>query len=233
MLEASDGLSPVDAALRLAAFEQVKDAARSAARTCSFTLPASDPAAAQQTGSQPNMSTGPASPKVFISYAWEDADHNDKAVGLANALRGHGIEAMIDVYVSGTPAEGWPIWMLNQVKQSDFVLIVCTETYRKRCEREEAPGTGKGVKWEGAIITQSIYDDDSYNTKLVPVVFKKDDFSHIPLMLKSASRYDLSDLGQFEKLYRYLTGQPLIVAPSVGPKVILSPRDVKPFKPGA
>ena len=49
------------------------------------------------------------------------------------------------------------------------------------------------------------------------MVFRTEDLGHIPLMLKGATRYDLSDPDQYEKLYRRLTNQPLVVAPPVGP----------------
>ena len=47
--------------------------------------------------------------------------------------------------------------MRRQIKQAEFVLLVCTETYNRRFEGEE-PGRGRGVTWEGAILTQELYD---------------------------------------------------------------------------
>lgn len=172
--------------------------------------------------------------KTFISYAWEkDLAHSEKTLSLAHELRSWGIDSMIDQYVPGTPKEGWPTWMLQQVREADFVLVVCTETYCRRFERYEEPGRGTGAKWEGAVITQSIYESDTDNQKFIPVVFRPNDLPYIPLMLKSATRYDLSDMEQYEKLYRYLTNQPAVVVPPLGTPVVLPPRDVKPFRKGS
>lgn len=221
VLESSEDLDPLVAAVRLAAVGAVKDAVRSKAVSSLDPLSSDVPA-------------GEAPIRAFISYAWEeDPQHNENALALAHRLRQMGVEAVIDRYVDGTPDEGWPIWMIHQVRRADFVLVVCTDTYRRRCEREEGPGVGQGAKWEGAIITQSIYENDSNNRKFVPVVLRSADVPHVPLMLKSATRYDLANPQQFDKLYRYLTGQPQVIAPPVGRRVELKPHDVKPFRPGS
>lgn len=236
MLGPSGHLSPLQAALRLAAYHAVKRSAQASHRSTVFCFPTESLTRADVTSpvpeGNPAMSEQSSPPKIFVSYTWEGVNHNDKAVGLANSLRHQGLETMIDAYISGSPAGGWPIWMLNQVKNSDYVLVACTDAYRRRCERDEKPGTGKGAKWEGAIITQSIYENDSNNEKFIPVVFKAEDLGHIPLMLKGATHYDLSKPEQYEKLYRRLTNQPLIVPPPVGAKLAMPPRDIKPFKPG-
>jgi hypothetical protein len=214
-------LDPLVAAVRLAALGHVKDAVRSRA------VSSLDPLTSAVPG-------GDAPITAFISYAWEeDPEHNEDVLALAHRLRHMGVDAVIDRYVDGTPDEGWPIWMIHQVQRADFVIVVCTDRYRRRCEREEGTGVGKGAKWEGAVITQSIYENDSNNRKFVPVFLNSADMPHVPLMLKSATRYDLSNPQQFDKLYRYLTGQPQVVAPPVGRRIELKPHDVKPFKPGA
>ena len=58
---------------------------------------------------------------------------------MAQRLRGDGVDAIVDQFVNGSPAEGWPLWMERQVKASDFVLVVCTEPYHRRFDAEEEP----------------------------------------------------------------------------------------------
>lgn len=52
----------------------------------------------------------------------------DRVVGLANRLRSDGIDADIDMYHE-PPVEGWTTWIINKIKQSDYVLVVCSESY--------------------------------------------------------------------------------------------------------
>src|SRR5262245_3156038 len=97
-------------------------------------------------------------PKVFISYSRESDAHDVRVLALSERLRKDGFETIIDRYVEGTPPQGWPRWMLNQIDWADFILLVCTETYYRRFRGHDSPGVGEGVDWEGAIITNELYD---------------------------------------------------------------------------
>ena len=71
--------------------------------------------------------------KVFISYNWDSAEHMDRVLELADRPRRDGVDAWIDQYEE-SPALGWQTWMLHRIEDSDFVLVVCTETYKWRWE---------------------------------------------------------------------------------------------------
>ena len=47
--------------------------------------------------------------------------------------------------------------MLDKLDWADFVLLVCTETYCRRFRGHEQPDIGRGVDWEGQLITLEIY----------------------------------------------------------------------------
>ena len=74
--------------------------------------------------------------RVFISYSHDSPEHAERVLDLSKRLRGLGIDCWIDQY-EVSPPEGWPKWMVRQVKEADFVLVVCTETYLKRVEGKE------------------------------------------------------------------------------------------------
>lgn len=172
-------------------------------------------------------------PKVFISYSWDSPKHKDDVLELANSLLDDGIDCNIDQY-EVSPPEGWPHWMRNQVDQSDFVLVVCTEQYKRRFQGKEEIGKGKGVTWEGAIINQLIYDQVT-NTKFIPIIFSPQQDS-IPTELRRFTYYLLntenldSDKG-YENLYRHLTNQPLNKKPQLGKLRSLSPRERQQYEP--
>jgi hypothetical protein len=110
-------------------------------------------------------------PKVLISYSHESPEHAQHDLKLANRLRADGIDCTIDQYVVAL-AEGWPRWMDNQIRDSDFVVMVCTETCYQRVMGEERPGKGLGVRWEGHLIYGEIYRAGTMNTKFIPVLFE-------------------------------------------------------------
>lgn len=154
-------------------------------------------------------------PRVFISYAHESESHNENIFELSERLRSEGVDCYIDQYEI-SPAEGWPRWSRNQIQQADFVLVVCTETYKSRFEGSEVHGKGAGAKWEGAIITQELYDSEDRNTKFIPIVFDSEDLKYIPVEMRGGTYYILNSGNEYEDLYRHLTNQPKAVKRDLG-----------------
>jgi len=138
-------------------------------------------------------------PKVFISYTHDSPEHAGRVLALSDRLRQNSIDSHIDQY-EVSPPEGWPRWMVNKVDWADFVLVVCTETYHQRFKGTAPAGQGKGVKWEGAILTQELYDTEAQNTKFIPVVLSSQDTGHIPVVLRGPTYYDVSTDNGYEKL---------------------------------
>ncbi|HMZ22408.1 MAG TPA: SUMF1/EgtB/PvdO family nonheme iron enzyme [Blastocatellia bacterium] len=169
-------------------------------------------------------------PKVFISYSYDSPEHSARVLQLSTALCGWGIDCHIDQYELA-PAN-WFVWMERQIKEADFVLVVCTEVYCRRFEGRETRPTGVG--WEGGVITTQLYEQQlDKAAKFIPVVFSPDDQQHIPLLLKSTHRHVLNldklnpkapttDLS-IENLYRHLAGMPRIVKPKIGRMIVLPP----------
>lgn len=153
--------------------------------------------------------------RVFISYAHESESHNSHVAELCGQLRQSGLDAWIDQY-EPFPPQGWPQWMHRQVKQAQFVLVVCSQSYYRRFEGEEPRATGMGAKWEGAIITQALYDGECENRKFIPVLFGDQDHEFIPTVLRPYTYFNLAEASQKESLYRLLTDQPSIVPPPIG-----------------
>jgi hypothetical protein len=159
--------------------------------------------------------------KVFISYSHDSDEHKQSVLDLATKLIELGIDCELDQFLGGTPLEGWPRWMVNQIEDATYVLIVNSATYMKRFEGCDTSGKGLGGKWEGAIITQQLYESEMNNTKFIPVVLSIKDIKHIPLVLRSASYYNVNVESQFEDLYRYITNQPKIIKPQLGERKVL------------
>lgn len=154
-------------------------------------------------------------PRVFISYTHDSEAHSARVLELANQLRSDGIDCDVDQYHMSVP-EGWPTWMTRQIHDSEFVLVVCTQPYFERVSGRSAVGVGLGAKWEGAIISQQIYEAEGRNEKFVPIVFSKSDLAYRPSFLSPTTYYDLGDAAGYESLYRRLTSQPKIVPPELG-----------------
>ena len=167
-------------------------------------------------------------PKVFISYSHDSAEHRERILAFAKRLRDEGIDCRIDrEYEDEPPAKGWPLWMLDSLDWAEFVLVICTETYYQRFRGHAKQGTGKGVKWEGAIITQELYDNELHNLKYVPVLFESTHQPHIPEPLRPTDFYLATTDEGYQKLYRRITKQKRYKPQPPG-KIRMLPSDSEP-----
>ncbi|MBU4076902.1 MAG: TIR domain-containing protein [Euryarchaeota archaeon] len=164
--------------------------------------------------------------KVFISYSHDSKEHKDRVLALSDRLRADGIDCGVDQYET-SPPEGWARWCNNQIEKADFVLVVCTGIYEARFKGIDLTGKGKGAKWEGAIITQELYDAQARNEKFIPVIFTSDDGIHIPKILRGATNYIPNNKEGYESLYRHLINQPHIKKPVLGKLKSMPPRPRK------
>ena len=176
----------------------------------------------------PENSPGGTMIKVFISYSHDSNEHADRVLALADALCGLGIDVTLDRYVHPAPEEGWPRWMDRNLDEARFVLMICTETYRRRVMGREEPGKGLGVSWEGSLIYNRIYHDKPSGSRFIPVLLPGSEPAHIPNPVQGHSYYrivtfDLTHPG-FEALYRHLTNQPATTRPGLGAITVLPPR---------
>ena len=153
---------------------------------------------------------------VFISYSHDSDEHRQQVLALSERLRADGIATLLDQYVNGSPAEGWPRWMLNQLDNAAYVLVVCTPTYYRRFRGHEEPRKGKGVDWEGALITSDLYSKRSQSLKFVPVFLSAPDEECIPEPLRSTTHYALTTGAAYQSLYDFLLQQAGVEPGKVG-----------------
>ncbi|WP_350131133.1 SEFIR domain-containing protein [Nitrosomonas sp.] len=155
--------------------------------------------------------------QVFISYSHDSDAHRERVLGLSERLRADGIETILDRYVErGSPSEGWPRWMLNGLDAATHVLCVSTESYYRRFRGHEQSGKGKGVDWEGAVITQELYDTRHVSRKFIPVLFDPTDELHIPEPLRPQTYYVLNSEANYQALYDALLNQSGVQPGAIG-----------------
>jgi formylglycine-generating enzyme required for sulfatase activity len=106
--------------------------------------------------------------------------------------------------------------MERQLREADYVLVVCTETYLRRADGRETPGRRRGVRWESTLFYQHFYDADAYNTRFIPIFWDWKDERHIPVPLRGATYYCVAGDEGYWNLYRHLTGQPKVNQPKLG-----------------
>ncbi len=174
---------------------------------------------------QPSDPASPPAPRVFVSYSHDSEPHRESVLQVAQQLRGWGVDIHLDRF-EPVPEAGWPRWMMTEMQAADFVLMVCTPTYRRRFDGQEAAGKGKGATLEGLLAVQQIYDASTRNAKFIPVLFAGAGEHDIPPLLRPYTHYTLPS--QLDALYRHVTAQPEIVAAPLGARRHLPSRGADP-----
>src|SRR5829696_7387691 len=124
-----------------------------------------------------------ASPRVFISYAHDSDDHQEAVRDLWILLRGCGIDARLDL-PAAERRQDWPLWMLEQIRETDYVLVIASPAYRLRAEGTAAADEGRGVQFEAALLREELYRHrDAGMGKLLPVVLPGQSADNIPAYL--------------------------------------------------
>ncbi|MGH8901320.1 MAG: SEFIR domain-containing protein [Egibacteraceae bacterium] len=147
--------------------------------------------------------------RVFISYAHDSLEHEDRVCRFWCFLREKGIDARLDA-TAAEQRQDWPKWMLHQIRAARFVLIIASPEYRRRAEGDAPATEGRGVQWETGLIQEEMYaDQHAALNRFVPVVLPGCSAADIPRWMRPASTtyYEVSeytDAGA-EKLLRLLT----------------------------
>lgn len=125
-------------------------------------------------------------PTAFVSYSWDSDEHRNWVLALATQLRGDGVETVLDQWHL-VPGDQLPAFMEKAVRESDYVLIICTPRYKDRSERRLG-----GVGYEGDIITGQVLTTRN-ERKFIPILRTGDWKEAAPTWLAGKYYVDLRD----------------------------------------
>lgn len=94
-------------------------------------------------------------PRVFISYSWEDEEHIEWTKRLANYLIENGVDTHIDLYDLEL-GDRLPQFMEQEITNADYVLIICTPSYKEKANNRKS-----GVGYEGHIIAGELFQNQN------------------------------------------------------------------------
>ena len=160
-------------------------------------------------------------PKAFVSYSWDGDSHNEWVAALATQLRGDGIETMLDQW-HAVPGDQLPAFMEKEIRENDYVLIVCSPNYRLK---------------SGDIMTAEVHTQGNHR-KFIPILARGSWDESAPSWLKGKYYIDLSTAERKAKNYPDLTATLLgtrAAAPPVQPAkkkgITAPPEQVSPDEP--
>ena len=152
-------------------------------------------------------------PKVFISYSWDDKEHEEWVLKLASDLRSkYGIDATLDKWEIGF-GKLLPNFMEHAITDSERVICVMTPNYKKKTVELQG-----GVGVEYAIMSAEIQKDIKTG-KFIPLL-RNGGVEEVPTFLAGRDYIDMRDDNKYdeviEELARDIFGQPKYKKPKLG-----------------
>lgn len=135
--------------------------------------------------------------KAFISYSWDRSEHKEWVRDLATRLRSDGVDVTLDQWHL-IPGDQIPEFMEKEVRESDYVLIVCTPRYKNRSDNREG-----GVGYEGDIMTAEVMNTRN-ERKFIPILRGRDWETSAPSWLLGKYYLNLFDDPYSEQSYEDL-----------------------------
>ena len=155
--------------------------------------------------------------KLFISYSWSNAIHEQWVLDLATELRENSVDVVLDKWdlKEGHDAIAFMEKMVTD-ETIEKVLIISDKIYAEKADQRE-----KGVGTEAQIISSEIYNSVRQD-KFVAIVTEtdRDGKPYLPTYYKSRIYIDFSDVSNysknFEQLLRWIFNKPFYKKPALG-----------------
>lgn len=134
------------------------------------------------------MSNQDEPPTVFVSYSHDGPEHKRWVLEFAAELRQNGVDPIIDAW-DLRPGDDVPKFMERGVRDSDRVLMICTEKYVAKAN----DGVG-GVGYEAMIVTSELVRDLG-TAKFIPIIRQNTDHPEVPTSVATRRYINLSEGG--------------------------------------
>ena len=97
------------------------------------------------------------------------------------------------------PGDQLPAFMEKEIRENDYVLVICTPDYRSKSDERQG-----GVGYEGDIMTAEVHTQGNHR-KFIPILARGTWDTSAPSWLKGKYYVDLSTAEKYDKNYAELT----------------------------
>ena len=155
-------------------------------------------------------------PKVFISYSWDNEEHKEWVLNLADRLCNDGIDVILDRYYL-KPGKNLPHFVETSISKAERIIIVFTPNYKLKADKRDG-----GVGYEYSIMNADLYKNQTANKKIIPVLRTGSKAESIPAFMQQFIHIDIRNNDNFETSYidllREILNEPAIQKPEIGVK---------------
>ena len=163
-------------------------------------------------------------PKVFASYSHDSDEHKEWVLKLCTKLRENGVDVILDQWDLGA-GDDKTLFMENGVRDSDRVLVICTDTYVRKANAGEG-----GVGYERLIVTAQLAQDLGTN-KFIPIIRQSSADEKTPSFLATRVYIDFTDDNNFDEKFNELLHEIHEVPITQKPPLGINPLPNQPQKP--
>lgn len=157
-------------------------------------------------------------PKVFASYSHDSDEHKEWVLELSYKLRESGVDVILDQWDLGA-GDDITSFMENGVRDSNRVLVICTDTYVRKANAGEG-----GVGYERLIVTAQLAQDLG-TKKFIPIIRQSSVDEKTPTFLATRLYIDFTDDSNFDEKFNALLHEihnvPIVRKPPLGRNPLL------------
>ena len=128
-------------------------------------------------------------PRVFVSYAWEDAEYRRWVQGLAESLRRDGVDVRLDAW-HRADGQDFVAFMNHEAREAQRILVLGSPQYRANVLAHHAGERRSGVGWEAGLAAAYMFRGE--RGKLVFAVGRGTRAEALPDWYFTQPAYDLA-----------------------------------------
>lgn len=152
---------------------------------------------------------------VFISYSWDNPEHQEWVLNLSKDLmEKFGIDVILDQFELSA-GKDLTHFMESSLEKADKVLVILTPNYKEKAENRKS-----GVGYETSMISQEIFESPISKVKFIPILRIGSQTESAPKFLKSKLYHQMGDddkyINRLYELSKLIYDKPLIEKPKLG-----------------
>lgn len=152
--------------------------------------------------------------RVFISYSWDNEEHKQWVLDLADNLVKNGVDVILDRY-DLRAGKSLPHFVENSIQSANRIIMVFTPNYKLKAEKRSG-----GVGYEYSIVNSHLYADQINNDKVIPVLRNGEQSESVPQFMQQYIHIDMRNDDNYETsftdLLREILDEPAIKKPELG-----------------
>lgn len=139
-----------------------------------------------------------ARPRVFISYSWDNDEHKEWVLTLADKLKEDDVDIKLDRY-DMYAGRNLHTFIEDNIEKADKIIVVFTPIYRQKAE-----GRTNYAGAEYSIINVGLYQEIATQEKIIPIFRLGSMKECLPLFMQQFLSIDFSDPKSYQEKYEEL-----------------------------